>query len=106
MSNIREANCSTRAGTKVLILTDILLTILQVFISYCDTTLPKASRQQVLTDTYNFTCTCDACTENKVTVDPRLSLECPKSCGGRCSLPVQGKHTVDLRSQWLIRLRG
>ncbi|KAG6379628.1 hypothetical protein JVT61DRAFT_10144 [Boletus reticuloceps] len=61
----------------------------EVLMTYVDTTLPKAQRQQVLTETYNFTCQCPLCKQSATVVDPREAVLCPKSCGGICPLPTE-----------------
>ncbi|KAF8122536.1 hypothetical protein EV363DRAFT_1436578 [Boletus edulis] len=61
----------------------------EVLITYIDTTLPKAQRRQVLTETYNFTCQCPLCKQSATVVDPREAVLCPKSCGGICPLPTE-----------------
>ena len=66
--------------------------------SYVDTTLPRDLRQRALTDTYNFHCKCKACVES-ISVDPREAVWCPKSCGGTCSLPMEGECTREMTGQ-------
>ena len=61
----------------------------KLLIAYIDTTLPKELRRAALTDTYNFTCKCTLCIED-ISSDPRVSMHCPKACGGTCPLPTEG----------------
>ncbi|KIK64626.1 hypothetical protein GYMLUDRAFT_160635 [Collybiopsis luxurians FD-317 M1] len=59
----------------------------EILTSYIDSTLPTHLRQQTLEETYNFKCQCRLCT-SAVEVDPRQAMNCPKSCGELCPLPV------------------
>lgn len=76
--------------------------ISQILTAYIDTTLPRERRQQFLKETYNFTCQCRLCID-KLDVDPRESMVCPKSCGSTCPTPTEGKfHVVYYWTSWLI----
>ncbi|EGO03364.1 hypothetical protein SERLA73DRAFT_174827 [Serpula lacrymans var. lacrymans S7.3] len=60
----------------------------EILTAYIDTTLPRFSRQKFLKETYNFDCQCPSCTKYSG-VDPRESMWCPKSCGGKCAVPTE-----------------
>ncbi|EKM56908.1 uncharacterized protein PHACADRAFT_208075 [Phanerochaete carnosa HHB-10118-sp] len=60
----------------------------EIMTAYVDVTLPKELRQSALKEAYNFTCMCSLC-KNTGPTDPRVSMQCPKSCGGTCQLPTE-----------------
>lgn len=75
----------------------------QIWVSYIDTTLPYTERQKILQETYNFTCKCPLCTQ-RTDVDPRESVWCPKTCGGTCPQPSDGKISFHTRIREFLTL--
>ncbi|THU98784.1 SET domain-containing protein [Dendrothele bispora CBS 962.96] len=65
----------------------------EIFTSYIDITLPKASRLKTLQDAYYFACACNLCSATSE-MELRESMYCPKSCGGLCSLPIEDHSLV------------
>ncbi|KIY43557.1 SET domain-containing protein [Fistulina hepatica ATCC 64428] len=60
----------------------------EILTSYIDVTVPTALRRKSLQSTYHFTCDCPLCSADTASkCDPRESISCPKSCGGRCNIP-------------------
>ncbi|KDR78759.1 hypothetical protein GALMADRAFT_64592 [Galerina marginata CBS 339.88] len=62
----------------------------EVLTAYIDTTLPREKRQQILQETYHFTCKCNLCAPSPTSPpDLREAMWCPKKCGGVCALPTE-----------------
>jgi len=59
-----------------------------ILTAYIDTTLPRERRQRLLKGTYNFDCQCRLCAD-RLDVDLRESMWCPKSCDGTCPIPTE-----------------
>ncbi|KIP05657.1 hypothetical protein PHLGIDRAFT_73889 [Phlebiopsis gigantea 11061_1 CR5-6] len=59
----------------------------EILIAYIDTTLPRELRRATLEESYNFVCKCTLC-DGDIS-DPRVSMRCPKACGGTCPLPTE-----------------
>ncbi|GJJ07795.1 hypothetical protein Clacol_002000 [Clathrus columnatus] len=68
----------------------------EVLISYVDTTFSTPQRQQILKETYNFTCTCPLCSKSTTDLDQHEVVFCPKDCGGRCNAPFLSSQHVNL----------
>ncbi|KAH9962254.1 SET domain-containing protein [Russula dissimulans] len=60
----------------------------EIFTSYIDTTLPRVRRQEALSNTYNFTCRCQLCSQPPG-LNHREAFVCPEKCGGACPFPSE-----------------
>jgi hypothetical protein len=67
-----------------------IMTVVQLFGAYVDTTLPREERSKALKTTYDFTCNCPECSRPTHSVDIRSAAVCPNRCGGLCAVEEGG----------------
>ena len=82
-----------------------VVTIVQLFGAYIDTTLPREERWEALKTTYDFTCNCSECSRPAPYVDIRSVVVCPSRCGGLCAVEkgrVRSRATHDSDERYTV----